>query len=256
MFTLEKHNAVRSACDFARAHCKFAALLLSHLLVLLSIFDFSAGRAAAADCSSLTGLQLKDTTITSAAVVPATGMLPEYCKVLGSIHNLPQSTILFEVSLPISKWNGKYFVAGGGGYNGVIPRLTQALAEGYAAAGSDTGHEAKDTNWALNNLDAQNNYAYLATHVVTLIGKEILRAFYNQHERRVLFRWVFERRQDGPRRNSALSRRFRCSHLRRSGDRPDQVDDAIRLERSGPGSRTHPSRQDSRHPKGHHERVP
>ena len=47
----------------------------------------------------------------------------------------------FEVSMPTSKWNGKCFVAGGG-YNGVIPRLTQALAEGYAAAGSDTGHEA------------------------------------------------------------------------------------------------------------------
>ncbi len=187
MFTLEKHSAVRSARDFARAHCKFAALPSSHLLVLLSIFAFSAGPAAAADCAGLGALQLKDTTITSATVIPAAGTLPEYCKVLGSIHNLPQSTILFEVSMPISKWNGKYFVAGGGGYNGVIPRLTQALAEGYAAAGSDTGHEAKDTNWALNNLDAQNNYAYLATHVVTLIGKEILRAFYNQHERRSYF---------------------------------------------------------------------
>ena len=74
--------------------------------------------------------------------------------------------------MPTTKWNGKYFFAGGGAYNGTIPRLDQALAEGYAAAGSDTGHVApKDPNdgsWALNNLDAQMNYAYLATHVVTL----------------------------------------------------------------------------------------
>ncbi len=187
MFTFERHRAVRFVRDFAKAHRKLGAPAISHMLVLLCIFVFGANTAAAADCASLTSLQLKDTAIASAAVVPAAGMLPEYCKVLGSIHNLPQSTILFEVSMPTSKWNGKYFVAGGGGYNGVIPRLTQALAEGYAAAGSDTGHEAKDTNWALNNLDAQNNYAYLATHVVTLIGKQILRAFYNQHERRSYF---------------------------------------------------------------------
>lgn len=157
------------------------------ILALLAPFGIGVAPAAAADCASLTSLALKDTTITSASIVPASGQIPEYCKVLGKIHNLPRSTIQFEVSLPTTKWNGKYFVAGGGGYNGVIPRLAQALAEGYAAAGSDTGHEAKDTNWAWNNLDAQNNYAYLATHVVTLIGKQILRAFYNQPERRSYF---------------------------------------------------------------------
>jgi len=172
----------------APACSKFGGLLAWPMLVLAIACSMGAApAAAAADCASLTTLALKDTAITSATIVPAAGMIPEYCKVLGSIHNLQQSTILFEVSLPTTKWNGKYFVAGGGGYNGVIPRLTQALAEGYAAAGSDTGHEAKNTNWAINNLDAQNNYAYLATHVVTLIGKQILRAFYDQHERRSYF---------------------------------------------------------------------
>ena len=158
-------------------------VLLGLLLLLVS----SAAPAAAADCVSLTGLTLKDTRILSATVVPAAGILPEYCKVLGSIRNLPNSTILFEVSLPTTRWNGKYFVAGGGGYNGVIPRLDQALARGYAAAGSDTGHEASNSLWALNNLDAQNNYAYLATHVITLTGKQIVRAFYGEPERRSYF---------------------------------------------------------------------
>lgn len=179
--------AFRLGSHLAAARSRLAVLLSVHALVLLTLFAIGAAPAAAADCASLTRLALKDTTINSATIVPAAGMIPEYCKVLGSIRNLPQSTIQFEVSLPTSKWNGKYFVAGGGGYNGVIPRLTQALTEGYAAAGSDTGHEAKNTNWAWNNLDAQNNYAYLATHVVTLIGKQILRAFYDQHERRAYF---------------------------------------------------------------------
>jgi feruloyl esterase len=182
-----RHLTFRFSFRLATAHSKVGVLVAWHTLVLLTAFSVSVAPATAADCASLTSMALKDTTIASATIVPAAGMIPEYCKVLGSIHNLPQSTILFEVSLPTTRWNGKYFVAGGGGYNGVIPRLTQALTEGYAAAGSDTGHEAKNTNWALNNLDAQNNYAYLATHIVTLIGKQILRAFYNQHERRSYF---------------------------------------------------------------------
>ena len=173
------------------SRCKWGAPLGTLAAVLLVSLAFGPAPAAGADCGSLTSLTLQDTAITSATIIPAEGLVPEYCKVLGSIHNLQHSTILFEVSLPVTKWNGKYIVAGGGGYNGTIPRLTQALSEGYAAAGSDTGHVApkvsSDGSWALNNLDAQNNYAYLATHVVTLLGKEIVRAYYSQHERRSYF---------------------------------------------------------------------
>ena len=51
-----------------------------------------------------------------------------------------ETVILFEVSLPTSVWNGKFFYVGGAGYNGSVPELADALARGYAAAGSDTGH--------------------------------------------------------------------------------------------------------------------
>ena len=179
----------RFGSDFRVSHGKPGASSLATLTVILLVsFVFGPTLTVAADCGGLAGLTLKDTTIASATIVPAEGPVPEYCKILGGIHNLPQSTILFEVALPVTKWNGKFFVAGGGGYNGTIPRLTQALTQGYAAAGSDTGHVAPkvatDGSWALNNLDAQINYAYLATHVVTLLGKQILRAYYGQNERR------------------------------------------------------------------------
>lgn len=164
------------------------ATLLAAMIFVCGLLC-SPGSVRAADCGSLAKLALKDTTISSATVVPAANPVPEYCKVLGSIRNLPQSTIEFEVALPTSKWNGKYFYAGGGGFNGTIPRLDQALAEGYAAAGSDTGHkgDSLDGQWALDNLPAQVNYAYLATHVTTLVGKEIVQAYYGQHERRSYF---------------------------------------------------------------------
>jgi feruloyl esterase len=175
--------------EFTMSCEKLGASLAVLTAVLLAAVTLSPTSVAAADCGSLMNLALRNTTITSATVIGAAGLVPEYCRILATSHNLPRSSILFEVALPTTKWNGKYFFAGGGGFNGSLPRLDQALAEGYAAAGSDTGHQGDslDGAWALNNLQAQTNYGYLATHVVTLLGKEVLRAYYGQNERRSYF---------------------------------------------------------------------
>ena len=91
------------------------------ILCLATVLCWMLLRAAslqAASCDSLAKLTLKDTAIASATIVPAANPVPEYCKVMGSLKNMPQSTIEFEVALPTTKWNGKYFFAGGGGFNG------------------------------------------------------------------------------------------------------------------------------------------
>ncbi len=80
---------------------------------------------AAARCASLIGLSVADppdTVITTAAVIPAEGIVPEYCQVQGGV----ETVILFELGLPTTTWNGRFFYEGGGGYNGNVPRLTQA----------------------------------------------------------------------------------------------------------------------------------
>jgi len=107
--------------------------LIAALFVLLGL---GAAPAGAADCSNLLELKLKDTVITEATVVAAKGDVPEYCRVQGGL----ETVILFEVALPTKAWNSKFFYVGGAGYNGSVPELTDALARGYAAAGSDTGH--------------------------------------------------------------------------------------------------------------------
>ncbi len=144
------------------------------------------------ECASLATLWLPDATITSVTVVPvaaaapdATDPVPEYCKVLGTL----EQTILFEVALPTTAWNGKFMFAGGGRFNGSIPSLTHLLARGYAAAGSDTGHQAPsyDGSWALNNLEAQLNYGHRATHLVTVLAKTIVREYYGQQAKRDYF---------------------------------------------------------------------
>ena len=58
------------------------AVLAAAVLALLAL---EPTLTSAADCGGLASMVLKDTTITSATVVPAMGRVPEYCKVLGSI---------------------------------------------------------------------------------------------------------------------------------------------------------------------------
>jgi tannase/feruloyl esterase len=136
-------------------------------------------------CTRLSALSVPDVAVTSATVIPAKGETPEHCKIRGAL----EKTILFEVALPTGGWNGKFFFAGGGGYNGTIPDLSQGIARGYVTAGTDTGHqgESNDASWALDNQKAQIDYGYRATHLVTVVAKQILREYYGRKERRAYF---------------------------------------------------------------------
>ena len=73
------------------------------------------------------------------------GNMPAYCAVDGSIAPVDRGPsakpILFRVALPAS-WNRRAAQLGGGGTNGTIPNLTgEALQQGLATYGSDSGHQ-------------------------------------------------------------------------------------------------------------------
>jgi hypothetical protein len=159
-----------------RVRTNLTALALPVLALLTLVPAAVANPKAPTDCSKLLKLNLKDTLITEAAVIPAKGDTPEYCRVQGGL----ETVILFEVSMPTTAWNDKLFYVGGGGYNGSVPELTDALARGYAAAGSDTGHRGFhwDASAMYNNPQSQVNYGHRATHLVTLLSKEIIKAYY------------------------------------------------------------------------------
>jgi pimeloyl-ACP methyl ester carboxylesterase len=129
-----------------------------------------------ADCTRLLGLALKDTQITAARIVPASGQIPEYCQIEGGV----ETVILFELAMPTTAWNGRFFYVGGGGYNGNIPDMTHALARGFAATSTDTGHRGEhwDASALYNDPQAQLNYAHRGAHLVTEIAKEIVASYY------------------------------------------------------------------------------
>src|SRR5207247_3383226 len=60
---------------------------------------------------------------------------------------------------------------------------------GYATAGTDTGHKGSVTQaaWALDNLERQVNFGYLAVHRTAEVAKAILRSYYGANETRAYF---------------------------------------------------------------------
>jgi hypothetical protein len=118
------------------------------------------------------------TSITGAAVVPASGGTPEYCRVTGYVA--PQ--IQFELRLPTTTWNGRYFQTGCGGFCGVIPiaGCAQALDADFAVAAENSGHVGGDALWAYDDRPLEIDWGYRSPHVVSIAAKAVIARFYGR----------------------------------------------------------------------------
>jgi feruloyl esterase len=156
---------------------RIESIVTTTLLVIIALA--SAEASAAQSCESLATLSLPNAMITSAVVVPAASPLPANCKVNGIATPTSDSSIKFEVRLPLTAWNGKFNGIGNGGYGGNIPAVAgDSLARGYATAGTDMGHSAADPIWALGHPERIADWAYRANHVTAGLAKTIITAFY------------------------------------------------------------------------------
>ncbi|HTS71528.1 MAG TPA: hypothetical protein VMO17_21325 [Terriglobia bacterium] len=113
--------------------------------VLFAALALSQPGARAANCNSMAGLSLPETTITLAEPVAAESFtlppsyypprvktaddrrqfeqafnrnLPSFCRVAATIRPLADSEIKIEVWMPQSGWNGKFLAVGNGGWQG------------------------------------------------------------------------------------------------------------------------------------------
>src|SRR5262249_49548504 len=145
-----------------------------------------------AECSHLTMIHFPDVKITAATAVaegastdPASAgaVVPNrvraaHCRVEGTIG----SEIKFRLLMPHA-WNRKVLTVGGGGYVGTIDNQAQASVNlGFATVGTDTGHQSAavtDASWALNNLERQINFGYLAVHRTAEVAKAIIHSYYD-----------------------------------------------------------------------------
>lgn len=171
-------------------HKTFAVVLL--VLATIGLEKASAQSAATGfekQCKSLaamdfTGVEDAPAFLTSANFVQPAANLPGYCRVQGYVA--PQ--VGFELRLSAGGWNGKFVELGCGGwcgsYNG--DACNQQLRNGFACVVTDMGHKGggADVLWSENNLQAQMDFGFRATHVGAVIGKAIAERFYGKSPQR------------------------------------------------------------------------
>jgi hypothetical protein len=151
---------------------------------LLISMALAASLGVAADCDRVRGSM-----VAAGAFTPPSGpkaaiykITPEFCRVQGVLTPTADSHIEFEVWMPATGWNGKYLGVGNGGFAGAIgyTALAEAVANGYAASSTDTGHQAGGTDgaWALGHHEKMVDYGYRAIHETAEKSKALVTAFY------------------------------------------------------------------------------
>jgi hypothetical protein len=119
-------------------------------------------------------------TLKVAEIKPAAGDTPEYCYVRGTVG----PSIGFHVQLPLpDKWNGRFLKWGDGAKDGDLDFANHRLAEGYAVANSNMGHDSgaePGASFAFNNRQAEIDFGYRAVHVTVNAAKTLIRAYYGR----------------------------------------------------------------------------
>ncbi len=169
---------------------RLAAVVILALAPLMRPVFADGGQA----CEALASLKINNVNLLSSSTVPAATDLPAHCRVLGYVR----PAINFEIRLPAQNWNGKFYMAGCGGFCGTLdtdrPGFTNAMNFGlrrnYAVATMDSGHwgtSVVDGRWAYNNRLAEIDWASRAVTETAKVTKEMIRAYYGQPQKKSYF---------------------------------------------------------------------
>jgi feruloyl esterase len=166
------------------------------LLVPAVLAGLTGAAQGASHCESMAAVNLPNTTLTIAQLVPAgtfqppTGAaqqnLPEFCRLAGRIQNHPTSRITFEVWLPTQAANQRMVQVGNGGFAGNIQygAMATRLREGYATASTDDGTSAAPGVPASERLTFLGDFERLydfkgrAVTLTAVNAKMLFRTFY------------------------------------------------------------------------------
>lgn len=132
------------------------------------------------------------TQVTSAVVVPASAVAPEFCDVRGKI----EPNIGFQLKLPTQTYRGRYVQYGCGGFCGfigdsAIPKCGPDFGDAAVAA-TDDGHQWPnmdpfDTEWAKNDQKARDDFFFRAPHALSKVSKHVIGEFYGKGPKKSYF---------------------------------------------------------------------
>ena len=149
---------------------------------MLALAGAAAATSASAEtaCADLAAKVLPHAQVT-AATVESVGQ-SQACKISVTSKPTPQSDIRIEVWIPLgAAWNGKYVQLGNGGFAGTIPsgQIKAMAARGYAAAGTDDGHQSAvgtSGSWALGDHEKFVDFGWRALKETTDAAKALIAA--------------------------------------------------------------------------------
>ncbi len=168
-------------------------------------------RPAASDpCKRIAQLELSSARVVTAEAIPAGGFnppagmnpwltgdpsfyktLPAFCRVVVKATPSEDSDVAVEVWMPAGGWNGRFRGQGNGGFAGEIDfhALGVAMSQGYATAGTNTGHSGSgtDASWALGHPEKVTDFGYRGIHAMTQAAKAAIRAFCGESPRHSYF---------------------------------------------------------------------
>ena len=130
--------------------------------------------------------------VTGGKLQPPTGNpitdLPPFCRVLVEASPAPGSHINIEIWVPLQAWNGKFLGTGNGGGGAKIyyPPLRAALRRGFVTANTDLGTMPK-ADAAAGNPEAWIDFGHRATHVMTVVSKAVVQAYFGKAAQRAYF---------------------------------------------------------------------
>ncbi|HYX66386.1 MAG TPA: DUF6351 family protein, partial [Burkholderiales bacterium] len=174
----------------------------AHANKVVATLKVARGRAPVLPCSAdsfpASALPVPNTAITSVTTVNTP--VP-HCLVNGTINAgrvgtptptpTPQSRYTYQITwqarLPTA-WNSKLDMPGGGGTDGSVPGTTSRLAQGYAMAANDSGHNNGTNSDPLaggtasfgTDFQARVDFAYNAIDVTTQTAKRLMEIYYGE----------------------------------------------------------------------------
>ena len=152
-------------------------------------------RAWAGRCEDLAKTKSSGVTIdqaqpvTSGTFVPAYGAplkdLQPFCRVALTARPSKDSDIKIELWLPETNWNGRLQGTGNGGFAGRISYapLAAGLKHGYAVVNTDMGMATPpgtDASLFADRPERWKDWGYRATHEMTVVAKQLVKAYYSQ----------------------------------------------------------------------------
>jgi hypothetical protein len=128
-------------------------------------------------CAALS--EVRSLTIVAAAIREGEDGLT-YCYARGIIA----PAIGFHVQIPLREhWNGRFLMWGDGGKDGDLDFADHRVAEGYAVANTNMGHDngaEPGSSFGHDNRQAEIDFGYRAVHLTVVAAKHLVDAYYGR----------------------------------------------------------------------------